>query len=240
MIVFPAIDLWNGEVVKLEARKHRAVERVYGNPGEIADRWLSLGAEGLHVVDLNASIGEGPANLPALREILSRASKAGAKVQWGGGVRDDAGLEALLSAGVERAIVGTKAIGDRAWLEAAAARRPGRIMVSIDGKGREVLVKGWQEAAGVDAVEFMRRADALAIAGYLYTNVSVEGKGEGVDWGPVKEIVSATKRPVVFSGGVTTLGDVARFKELGAFGIIAGSALYRGRIDFKEAKALAT
>jgi phosphoribosylformimino-5-aminoimidazole carboxamide ribotide isomerase len=233
MIVFPAIDLWNGEVVKLEAKRHRSVETVYGKPAEIAKRWIDEGAEWLHVVDLNAALGEGSSNLPVLGLLKP------ARVQWGGGVRNDAALGAVLDGGAERAIVGTKAIADWAWLESAAARHPGRIVVSIDGKGREIMVKGWQETAGVDAVEFIRRADALAIAGYLYTNVAVEGRGEGVDWAPVKEIVAAAKRPVVFSGGVTSLDDVARFKELGAFGIIAGSALYRNRFGLKEAMAMA-
>jgi phosphoribosylformimino-5-aminoimidazole carboxamide ribotide isomerase len=238
MIIFPAMDLWNGEIVKLEAAQHKTVETVYGTPAEIAGRWLGLGASWLHVVDLNAALGEGN-NLPALVLIQSRAAKAGAKIQWGGGVRDDAALRAVLDAGAERAIVGTKAIRDWAWLVESASRHPGRIMVSIDGKGREIMIGGWQEKAGVDAVEFIAKANALPLAGYLYTNVAVEGRGQGVDWTPVRDIVEASTKPVVFSGGVTTMDDVARFKELGAYGIIAGSALYKGRIDFSEAKALA-
>lgn len=238
MIIFPAMDFWNGEIVKLEAARHRNVEIVYGQPGEIADRWLGLGAAWLHVVDLNAALGEGN-NLPGLALIRSRAAKTGAKIQWGGGVRDDAALQAVLDAGAERAIVGTKAIRDWNWLVESATRHPGRIMVSIDGKGREIMIGGWQEKAGVDAVEFIARANALPLAGYLYTNVAVEGRGEGVDWTPIRDIVEASTKPVVFSGGVTSLGDVARFKDLGAYGIIAGSALYKGRIDFSEAKALA-
>ena len=145
----------------------------------------------------------------------------------------------MLEAGAERAIVGTKAIRDWSWLIESATRHPGRIMVSIDGRGREIMVGGWQENAGVDAVEFIARANALPLAGYLYTNVAVEGRGDGVDWSPVRDIVEASTKPVVFSGGVTTLDDVARFKELGAYGIIAGSALYKGRIDYSKAKALA-
>jgi phosphoribosylformimino-5-aminoimidazole carboxamide ribotide isomerase len=190
------------------------------------------------VVDLNASIGEGAWNYPALGEIQSRAKKKGARLQWGGGVRAESTLDQLLAAGVERVIVGTQAIENWAWLESTAERRPGKIMVSIDGKGRRVMVRGWQAESGVDAVDFVRRADSLSIAGYLYTNVSVEGKGEGVDWGPVRDICEAAKKPVVFSGGVSSLEDVARFKELGAYGIIAGSALYRKRFQFKAAKAL--
>lgn len=239
MIIFPAMDLYNGDIVKLEAKQHKTVEIVYGKPAEIAERWLGLGATWLHVVDLNAALGDGN-NLPALTLIGDRASKRGAKIQWGGGVRDEAALKAVLEAGAERAIVGTKAIRDWAWLVEAAARHPGKIMVSIDGKGREIMINGWQATAGVDAVEFIAKANALPLAGYLYTNVAVEGRGEGVDWTPVRDIVETATKPVVFSGGVTTIEDVARFKELGAYGIIAGSALYRGRIDFTKAKALAT
>jgi len=237
MIIFPAMDLYNGDIVKLEAKQHKTVEIVYGKPAEIAERWLGLGAEWLHVVDLNAALGDG-SNLPALHLIRSRAAKTGARIQWGGGVRDDGVLKAVLEAGAERAIVGTKAIRDWAWLVEAAARHPGKIMVSIDGKGREIMINGWQATAGVDAVEFIAKANALPLAGYLYTNVAVEGRGEGVDWTPVRDIVETSTKPVVFSGGVSAIQDVVRFKELGAYGIIAGSALYKGKIDFSAAKAL--
>jgi phosphoribosylformimino-5-aminoimidazole carboxamide ribotide isomerase len=239
MIIFPAMDLWNNEIVKLEAKQHRTVEIVYGKPAEIADRWLGMGATWLHVVDLNAALGEGH-NLPALTLIHAHASKSKAKIQWGGGVRDEKALRAVLDGGAERAIVGTKAIRDWAWLAQMAAAFPNKIMVSIDGKGREIMIEGWQAKAGVDVVEFLARANGLPLAGYLYTNVAVEGRGQGVDWTPVRDVIEASTKPVVFSGGVTTLEDVARFKELGAYGIIAGSALYKGRFEFVQAKALAT
>jgi phosphoribosylformimino-5-aminoimidazole carboxamide ribotide isomerase len=238
MIIFPAMDLWNGEIVKLEAKQHKTVEIVYGKPAEIADRWLGLGAQWLHVVDLNAALGEGN-NLPVLSLIQSRASASGAKIQWGGGVRDGAALRTVLDGGAARAIVGTKAIRDWAWLVETAAQFPDKIMVSIDGKGREIMIEGWQSKAGVDVCEFIAKANGLPLAGYLYTNVAVEGRGEGVDWTPVRDVIESSTKPVVFSGGVTTMDDVARFKELGAYGIIAGSALYKGRIDFSSAKALA-
>jgi phosphoribosylformimino-5-aminoimidazole carboxamide ribotide isomerase len=146
----------------------------------------------------------------------------------------------VLDGGAERAIVGTKAIRDWSWLVEMSAAFPNKIMVSIDGKGREIMIEGWQAKAGVDVVEFLARANSLPLAGYLYTNVAVEGRGQGVDWTPVRDIVESSTKPVVFSGGVTTLEDVARFKELGAYGIIAGSALYKGRFEFGQAKALAT
>jgi phosphoribosylformimino-5-aminoimidazole carboxamide ribotide isomerase len=239
VIIFPAMDLWNGDVVKLEAKEHRTVETVYGKPAEVADRWLGLGARWLHVVDLNAALGEGN-NRPILCLLQAKAAKAGAKIQWGGGVRDEAALRTVLEDGAERAIVGTKAIRDWAWLVEMSTAFPNRILVSIDGKGREILIEGWQASAGVDVVEFLARANGLPLAGYLYTNVAVEGRGQGVDWTPVRDVIEASTKPVVFSGGVTTIDDVARFKELGAYGIIAGSALYKGKIDFTRAKALAS
>jgi phosphoribosylformimino-5-aminoimidazole carboxamide ribotide isomerase len=239
MIILPAMDFWAGEIVKLEAKRHRSVELVYGKPDGVADRWLALGASWLHCVDLSAALGDGE-NLRFLKEVVApKARAAGARVQWGGGVRDDVSLQAVIDAGADRVIIGTKAIRDWAWLEGAARRHPGRIMVSIDGKGREILVAGWQESAGVDCVEFLRRTESLPLGGYLYTNVAVEGRGQGVDWSPVEDVVAAAKHPVVFSGGVTSLEDVARFKALGVYGIIAGSALYKGWIDFAQAQQIA-
>lgn len=235
MIIFPAIDLWNGQVVKMDAaRGHRHVERVYGAPAEIADKWKGLGAGWLHVVDLNASIGDGEANTKALDVLRGRV-----KLQWGGGVRDDATLDGLLAKGVDRAIVGTKAIQDGDWLIRASKRNPGKILVSIDGRGREILIKGWQESAGVDAVEFLKRANDLPLGGYLYTNVAVEGRGKGVDWSPVEDVVKTAKHPVVFSGGVSTLEDVRRFRAFDAYGLVIGSSLYLGRIDYLEAVKVA-
>jgi phosphoribosylformimino-5-aminoimidazole carboxamide ribotide isomerase len=246
MIVFPAMDLLNGNVVKLEAAGHRKEEKVYGTPGIVAERWLGAGAEWLHVVDLNAALGEGMPNHLALLSILPKVARHGAKLQWGGGVRDAATLRLLLEAemgdsgaSIDRVIVGTRAVKDWEWLESAAESYPDRIVVAIDAVGREIVVGGWQQKSGVDAVEFVGKARETPIAGFLYTNVSVEGKGKGVDWGPVKEVIAASPRPVIFSGGVTTADEVARFKEMGAHGIIIGSALYSNRIDFAKAKALA-
>jgi phosphoribosylformimino-5-aminoimidazole carboxamide ribotide isomerase len=239
MILFPAMDLFDQKVVKLEAKAHREVETVYGSPLEVADRWLSAGAEWLHVVDLEAALGTGKDHRPVLALIRKRAQSRGARIQWGGGIRDEESLKAVLDGGADRAIVGTRAIRDWEWLAQASERHPGKILVSIDGRGREVLVAGWQEKSAIDAVEFLRRSEALPLAGYLYTNVAVEGRGQGVDWEPVREVLAAARKPVVVSGGVSSLSDVARFKDLGAYGIIAGSALYQGRFEFGPAQALA-
>jgi phosphoribosylformimino-5-aminoimidazole carboxamide ribotide isomerase len=246
MIIFPAMDLLNGNVVKLEAAQHKREEKVYGTPALVTDRWLSAGAEWLHVVDLNAALGEGHPNHLALLSILPKVERHKAKLQWGGGVRDGATLRLLLDAEmgdsgacIDRVVVGTRAIKDWQWLESASENYPDRIVVAIDAMGREIVVGGWQEKAGMDVVEFVKKAKDVSIAAFLYTNVAVEGRGKGVDWDPVKAVVEASPKPVIFSGGITTTDEVARFKALGAHGIIIGSALYSNRIDFKAAKALA-
>lgn len=246
MIIFPAMDLMNGNVVKLEAQRHKGQEKVYGTPGLVADRWLSAGAEWLHVVDLNSALGEGQPNHLALLTLLPKLGKYQAKLQWGGGVRDAATLRALLEAElgdtgatIDRVIVGTRAVKDLQWLEGAAENYPDRIVVAIDAVGLDIVVGGWQEKAGKDVVTFMAQVKDLALAAFLYTNVQVEGRGQGVDWEPVRQVVQSAPKPVIFSGGITTIDDVARFKELGAYGIIIGSALYSNKIDFARAKAVA-
>lgn len=242
MIIFPALDLLNGNVVKLEAETHRGQEKIYGTPGVVADRWLAAGAEWLHVVDLNSALGEGMANHLALLTLLPKASKNKAHIQWGGGVRDDSTLRLLLDAEmgdtgakIERIIVGTRAVKDWAWLESAADSYPGRIVVAIDAVDREIVAGGWQEKTGMDVVEFVRKAKDVPIAGFLYTNVAVEGRGEGVDWEPVQAVIGASPKPVIVSGGITTIEEVRRSNELGAYGVIIGNAFYSNRIDFGEA-----
>lgn len=245
MIIFPAMDLMNGNVVKLEAKRHKGQEKIYGTPGIVADRWLSAGAEWLHVVDLNAALADGMVNHLALLTLLPKLGHAKAHIQWGGGVREVATLRLLLDAEmgdtgayIDRVVVGTRAIKDWAWLESAAEAYPDRIVVAIDAAGRDIVTGGWQEKTGMDVVEFMAKAKETPIAAFLYTNVEVEGKGLGVDWAPVEAVVKASPKPVIFSGGITSIDDVRRFKELGAHGIVIGSALYTGKINFAEAKAV--
>lgn len=246
MIIYPAMDLYNGQVVKLESRKHKGQEKIYGTPGQVTDKWITAGAEWIHIVDLNAALSEGMPNHLALLTILPKAARRGVRIQWGGGVRDSAMLRLLLDAQmgdnegcIDCVIVGTRAIKDWAWLQSAADTYPDRIIVAIDARGRKIVTDGWQHSAGIDAIDFLANGKDVPISGFLYTNVEVEGKGEGVDWEPVREVIQASPKPVIFSGGITSLEDVARFKDLNAHGIIIGSALYSNTIDFVKAKKLA-
>lgn len=266
MIILPAIDLLEGRVVKLESRKHKSVEKVYGTPREVAKRWFDAGARVLHLIDLNAAFGQRRNWLP-LMEIAAEADAHGGTFMVGGGFRTDENLDFFLSRGgdpseiehvvqsyqvftaetgsklpypafwstLDSVIVGTRAITDFGWLEKTAARYPNKLIVAIDAIGRRVVVEGWQKDANVDVVEFARRCKDLPLHGLLYTNVDVEGKGEGVKWAPIEDIIIHSPKPVIFSGGVTSVDEIRMFKSLGALGVVVGSSLYAGKIDFQEA-----
>lgn len=241
MIIYPAMDLMNGEVVKLEARQHEKPEKIYGTPGQIASKWFGAGARWLHVVDLNAALGRGVPNHLALLTLLPLLSKHKARIQWGGGVRDATTLRLLLEARldegaiIDRVIVGTRAVNDWTWLETAVESYPNRIVVAADATGREVVVGGWQQKAGIDVIEFVEKVQELAIGAVLYTNVGVEGRGTGMEWPPVQDVIRVSKKPVIIAGGVTTLDDIRKLRDLGAHGAIIGSALYAGKLDLAKA-----
>ena len=233
MILLPAMDLLNGRVVKLGG-DHLNPEKDYGSPEEIVDRWISSGAKWLHVVDLDGALGSG-SNDSVIDLILQRARSHDISVQVGGGIRSE---ERIARFGADRIIVGTRAIEDPDWLDAMAHKYPDRLVVSIDGKGLDLLVKGWQSGSSETLDGVLERVSKLPVAALLYTNVTVEGRGEGVDWGPAKKIQDRSPHPVIHSGGISTLEDVRGFHDLGAYGIILGSAIYLNRFTYGEAASL--
>ncbi len=236
MIVYPAMDLVRGQVVKLDAT-HREVEKVYGSPEEVADRWMAAGASWLHVVDLDGALGAGSNDVPIIR-LIPRCRGRRVKIQVGGGIREERRLRLFMQGNfaADSVVVGTRAVTDPEWLARMAQAHPYRIMVAVDASGYDLVIEGWQTSAGLDVRDFVRAASLSPIAGFLYTNVRVEGRGAGLEWGPVEDVVGASPRPVVFSGGVATLEDLDRLKKLGAHGVVVGSALYSGRFTFEDAK----
>ncbi len=233
MILLPAMDLLAGRVVKLGG-DHLNPERDYGTPDEIVDRWISAGAKWLHVVDLDGALGSG-SNDSIIDQILDQAHSRGVSVQVGGGIRDEDRISRL---NADRIIVGTRAVEDPDWLSSMAERFPDRLVVSIDGNGLDLLVKGWQSGSSETLDGVLERVATLPVAAVLYTNVTVEGRGKGVDWGPAKEIQARSPRPVIHSGGISSLEDVRGFHDLGAYGIILGSAIYLNRFTYGEAASL--
>jgi phosphoribosylformimino-5-aminoimidazole carboxamide ribotide isomerase len=185
-------------------------------------------------LDPGAGAASAPGRAPQPGGRERRAESHGARratLQVGGGIRDDDAVARVLSLGADRAIVGTRAVEDRAWLEAAAARFDGRLVVAADVRGGEVVTRGWTEGTGRDAIAFLRGLDAVPLAGVLVTDVGREGRQEGIDTARFRAVAGATRHPVFAAGGVTTPADLAALTDAGIAGAVLGMALYSGRID---------
>ncbi len=231
MIVYPAIDLLGGKVVRMTGGKRGTEWVVSEDPVALARQWEARGAKALHVVDLDRAFGTGD-NRAIVGEILDAS---GCPVHVGGGVREDRDVDELLDLGAEGVVVGTRGVLEPPWLARQAERHPGLIVFAVDANGRQVVVKGWTQETSRDVIGLLQETDAMPLKAYLYTNVNVEGRAQGVDWAPIEEVVGATKRSIIVSGGVTTLAEVERLRDLGAAGVVLGTALYRGEIEFEQA-----
>lgn len=229
--LIPAVDIRGGKAVRMVGGE-ASTEKVVGeDPVALALDWEKRGARLLHVVDLDAAFGTG-----SNRDVVKKIVKAvKIPVQFGGGVRTDEAIWDAIRMGASRIVCGTRAVTDPEWLEAAAMRRPGRVILAADARGLDLLVKGWTAPAGVGVLELLEKLKESPLAAVLYTNVSVEGRTAGVDWKPVKKVVAASAHPVLLSGGVTTVDDVRKARDAGLAGAVVGSALYFGKLNFEEA-----
>ena len=231
MIVIPSIDIKGGKCVQLVGGKPGTEKVEIADVMSVARRWVSDGAQFIHMIDLDAALGTG--NNESLIETI--ASSISGPVQVGGGVRNAERVQRLFKIGSERVIIGTKAIEDRQFLERMANEYPDGIVVAIDAMEEEVLIEGWQRGSGRDLLAVAKDLETLPIFGFLYTNVGVEGRLEGIDPKPIQALIRSTAKPVIISGGITTMSDLEQLDELGAYGSVVGMAIYTGRIDFKKA-----
>lgn len=231
MIVTPAVDLMDGKCVQLVEGKPWSAKVVIDDPVGTALRWQEMGAKRLHVIDLDAALGNGD-NEQVIRKILSKMK---VPVQVGGGIRSDSKADQILSAGASQIIVGTKAITDPDWLNSLASTYPDRVIVAVDARGRKISVKGWTDDSGKDLIQYVKSIESAPIFGLLYTNIAVEGKLKGIDLKPVQNLISSTKKRVFVAGGITTLDDVQALASAGAFGAVLGMAIYKGNINLKDA-----
>ena len=234
MIIFPAIDLSEGQVVRLH-RGEMAQKTIYSDdPYDQAQQWIAQGGRYLHVVDLDGSFEGTPRNLGAVAMIC----QAGVPVQVGGGVRDRDTVEAYLDAGVARVIIGTAAVRDRAFCEAALERFGDRIAIDIGARDGQVAVQGWSEKTSLDALEFAKSVEALGACRLVFTDVNSDGALEGPNLPAQERMARAVDIPVIASGGVTTADDVRKLAALEVFGIegvIIGRALYEGTCTIADA-----
>jgi phosphoribosylformimino-5-aminoimidazole carboxamide ribotide isomerase len=237
MIVFPAIDLKDGQCVRLMQGDPGRVT-VYGNdPGSMALRWQEEGAEWLHVVDLDGAFSKSPRNLRGIQSIVEAVD---IPVQVGGGIRSLDTIIQYMEMGLRRVILGTVALRQPDLLREAAERYPGRVALGIDARGGKVAVEGWQETTQQDAVSLVRQFEDLSLAAIIYTDIHRDGMQTGVNVEATRQLLLETRFPVIASGGVASLADIeALFPliDMGLEGVITGRALYNGTLRLKEALA---
>ena len=237
MILFPAIDLKRGQVVRLyKGAMEQAT--VYGDdPAAQAARFQALGFQWLHLVDLDGAFAGEPRNAAAVQAILKAVSLP---IQLGGGIRDLATVERWLALGLRRVILGTAAVRDPAFVRQACRRFPGQVVVGVDAKDGLVAVAGWAETSTLTALELARRFADAGVAALLYTDVARDGALTGVNVEATAALARDSGLPVLASGGVAGIEDIRRLKAVAADGIegvVIGRALYEGRLD--PARALA-
>ncbi len=224
--VIPAVDIRDGKVVRLFKGEFDK-QKVYGfTPSDLAERFQSTGFERIHVVDLDGAKEGVPANLS---HILRIRNVFGGKMEVGGGLRTYESVRVLIEEGIDYVVIGTMAIRDPKTFGRIVEDFPGRVILSIDSKGGKVAVGGWQEESSLTPRELAKEYDQKPIWGYLYTIVERDGSLEGVDVEPYRDISSAVSKPVLASGGVSSLEDLERLYGV-VEGVVVGKAIYEGRI----------
>jgi len=235
MLVIPAIDLKQGKVVRLEQGLMDRDTTYSSDPAEIAKKWESMGAELIHVVDLDGAFAGEPKNRDA---VLSIASAVNIPIELGGGIRDLACIEDYLTAGVSRVILGTVAHKEPSLVEEAARSFPEKVVVGIDAKDGLVSVRGWAEITDMPATELASRYEDMGIAAIIYTDISRDGMMTGPSVESTAELARSIKVPVIASGGVKTIDHIKEllpFEKDGIEGVITGRAVYEGTLDLAEA-----
>jgi phosphoribosylformimino-5-aminoimidazole carboxamide ribotide isomerase len=238
MILFPAIDLKNGEAVRLEQGDMARATLFNRDPAEQAKAFERQGFVYLHVVDLDGAFAGKPMNAEAVERILVAVK---IPAQLGGGIRDRATIEAWLGKGVARVIIGTAAVRDPGLVKEAARAHPGRVAVGLDARDGRVVVEGWAETAELSALEVAKRFEDAGVAAIIYTDVARDGMLKGLNLDATIALADAVSIPVIASGGLASIEDVRallapRTRKLG--GAIVGRALYDGRLDAAAALAL--
>ena len=240
MLIIPAVDIKEGRCVRLLQGREDSETVFSDDPSAMAERWESEGAEFLHVVDLDGAFRKGPQNMEAVRRILERVQ---IPVQLGGGIRSMETISTFLELGVNRVILGTEAIRNPSLVEQACQAFPDQIIVGIDSRKGMVAIEGWTETTDQEAVEMAKGLEGLGLAGIVFTDIHKDGMKSGPNIEETERMAEAVSIPIIASGGVSDINDIralARLEPLGVVGVITGRALYDGRLNLKEALAVAT
>ena len=242
MLLIPAIDLKDGQCVRLRQGRMDDSTVFSSDPVAMAAHWKDQGARRLHIVDLDGAFAGVPRNGDLIREMV--AVMGDVPVQVGGGIRTEAIIEAYLDAGVQGLILGTKAVNEPDFLRAMARAYAGKILLGLDARGGVVATEGWDKETGIQALDFVRDITELPLAGIVYTDIDRDGMMQGLNVASTLALAKAAQLPVVASGGVTELADLQALKD--AFvedtalllGAITGRAIYEGTLDLAAGQAL--
>jgi phosphoribosylformimino-5-aminoimidazole carboxamide ribotide isomerase len=227
MMVMPAVDILDHNVVQLVGGVPGTEQVLLPNPVDVAQDWVRKGAPMLHVVDLDGAFAKGN-NIAIIRRIITECQ---VPVEVGGGIRSTEVAEYLLDAGAKQIVVGTKAIREPEWLRELAERNPKKVVLALDVKGGKITVKGWQESAGISHEDMFRRIKDLPLAAVLHTDVDVEGKVQGINVEEVESFVSRCPHQVIASGGITGMDDLAELERIGIRSAVVGLSLYTGKLN---------
>jgi phosphoribosylformimino-5-aminoimidazole carboxamide ribotide isomerase len=240
MLLIPAIDLKNGQCVRLRQGKMDEVTVFSPDPVAVAKRWADEGAQRLHVVDLDGAAKGQPVNIKVVEKIVGAVK---IPVQVGGGIRDEDTVQRLLNAGAQYLIVGTRAVSAPHFLHDLCLEYPRHIIVSIDAKDGRVALNGWAKVTGHDAIETAQHCERDGAEAIVYTDIAKDGMMNGFNVEATRNLARSVKTPVYASGGISSAKDLAALKEIegdGVAGAIIGRALYEGTLTVKDAlKALA-
>ncbi len=232
MQVIPAIDLRGGCCVRLRQGDFNQ-ETVFGDdPAAMASRWESEGAERIHLVDLDGARTGRPVNVQAVAEILRRVR---VPCQLGGGLRDEATIDAWLSAGLDRVVIGTQALRDPDWFGRMAERFPRRLILGLDARDGKVATGAWVDVSSIAAASFARQFDSLPLAAIIFTDITRDGMLQGPNVEAIAALARSVAAPVIASGGIGELLDLERLAALPVSGCIVGRALYEGRFTLSQA-----
>ena len=236
--LLPAVDVADGKAVRL-TQGEAGSETDYGSPLEAAQTWIDAGAEWIHLVDLDAAFGRGD-NRKVIQEVVDAC--VGIKIELSGGIRDDASLEAALSAGATRVNLGTAALENPEWTEKVIARFGDQIAVGLDVRGTTLAARGWTKEGG-ELFDVLERLEQAGCARYVVTDVTKDGTLKGPNLELLRQVMEKTDKPVIASGGISTLEDISALRQLvplGLEGAILGKALYAKRFSLEQALELAS
>lgn len=236
MQIWPAIDVRGGKCVRLRQGDYGQETVFHDDPIAAARLIASQGVEHLHVVDLDGARAGRPVNAEIVAEIVRQVSL---EVEFGGGVRDDDSIDALLDLGLSRVVVGTSAVRDPAWFREAARRRPGKLVLGLDARDGLAATAGWEETSSVSATELAAEFAGEPLAAIVFTDIAADGMMAGPKLDSLRAMLAATEHPVIASGGVTTADDVRAIAAAGAAGCIIGRAFYEGALTLADALAAA-